>query len=247
VTTLIIAIAGFFAGFVDSVVGGGGMISLPTFLALGLPPTLALGTNKVVGISTAIASSACYGASRSINWKVVIPTACFGVMASAIGAFTATVTDPTVLRPIILIGLFLVATYLLFKNRFGLQERPKKLHHPFWGILLGVGVGFYDGFFGPGTGTFLMMAFVGLFGEELLRASANSRLINFATNLGALMLFASRGQVHFSYALPGAIAAFVGGLCGATWAIRKGSKAIRPVFIIAVWALMIKLVWDLWK
>lgn len=243
---IFLVIAGFSAGFVDAIAGGGGLIALPALLALGIPPKIALGTNKFIGISTTIASSFRYGMARSIAWRFVLPMVTLAFLASAFGAWVATITDPAVLRPIILAGLILVASYLIFKNRFGLKPTEQRLYHWIWPLLIGFGIGFYDGFFGPGTGTFLMMAFVILFGKELLFASANSRIVNFSTNLGALLLFTATGYVKFKYALPGAIASFIGGIAGASWALKKGSKAIRPVFIGVVWLLIAKLIWDFW-
>ena len=107
-------------------------------------------------------------------------------------------------------------------------------------------IGFYDGFFGPGTGTFLMMAYVWFQGKNLLEASANSRVINFATNLGAILFFASGGYVEFRFAFPASVAAFVGGLLGAHWAVARGSKVICPVFIAVTWGLIGKVLYDLW-
>ncbi len=244
---IFLIIAGFVAGFIDAVAGGGGLISLPALMALGLPPKLALGTNKAIGISTAIASSFRYWVSGTIEWRRVFPMALFAGLCSVLGAWVATQTSPEVLRPVILFGLILVALYVALKRRFGLTTQEAKKHAILWISLLSGGLGFYDGFFGPGTGTFLMMSFVLIGGAHLLKASANSRLINLGTNIGAIFLFASKGYVDFRLALPGAMAAFLGGVVGAQFALKGGAKAIRPVFILITWLMIGKVAWDLWS
>ncbi|MFH1262889.1 MAG: TSUP family transporter [Pseudomonadota bacterium] len=243
-TLLFLILGGFSAGFVDSIAGGGGLISLPTLLALGLPPTLALGSNKVIAIGTGAASSLRYGFGRCIDWRTITPVAIGAGLAAAAGAFAATRTDPSVLRPIILVGLIAVATYLAFKRQFGRAPGKKRWKHPIGPFLFVLPIAFYDGFFGPGTGTFLMMGFVLLIGQELLNASANSRYINFATTLGSFALFAGTGNVDFGLVLPAATASFAGALTGASISIRNGSRVIRPVFLTIVWALIAKLAWD---
>jgi uncharacterized protein len=245
--TLFLILGGFSAGFIDSIAGGGGLISLPTLLALGLPPTLALGSNKLIALGAGSASSLRYGFARFIDWKRIAPVAAAAGVAASAGAFAAAKTDPSVLRPVILGGLIAVATYLLFKRGFGLSPQRKRLAHPLWPFLFVIPIGFYDGFFGPGTGTFLMMGFVALFGHELLNASANSRFINLATTVGSFALFASTGNIDYRFVLPGAVASFAGGICGATFSVRHGSRAIRPVFLVVVWMLISKLAWDFFR
>jgi len=247
IIVIFLSFAGFAAGFVDAVAGGGGLISLPTFLALGLPPTLALGTNKVVGISTALASSSRYFVSGLVDWRRLLPMIAAGLLLSAVGSYVATLLEPAVLRPVILVGLICVGIYTALRRKFGLSEGKAKAHWALWMLLFSGTMGFYDGFFGPGTGTFLMMAFVLIAGQPLLNASANSRVVNLATNLGSLLLFALKGVVDFRLALPAALCAFLGGILGATWAVKKGSGAIRPVFVLVTWMLIAKVAWDLWK
>jgi uncharacterized membrane protein YfcA len=212
-----------------------------------LPPTLALGSNKVIAIGTGLASSLRYGFARFIDWRRITPVAMLALFAAATGAWGATKTDPSILRPIILTGLTAVATYLVFKRQFGLSPQRTRLRHPFWPFVFVAPVAFYDGFFGPGTGTFLMMGFVGLFGQELLSASANSRYINFATTIGSFALFASTGHVDYRLVVPGAVASFCGGICGASFSLRHGSRVIRPVFLLVVWMLIAKLAWDFFR
>lgn len=239
----LIPIAGFFAGFVDAVAGGGGLISLPALLATGMPPQVALGTNKCIGIATASASSIRYTMSRMID-RSVLPVLALGVAAGGLGALTASKTRPELLRPVILIGLVAVGIFLLIRRNFGLHPKPDAPKHHGWLRILVIAIGFYDGFFGPGTGTFLMMSFVSVMGFSLLKASAHGRLVNLCTNFGALAVFLTIGHVEWRLALPAAAASFLGGTLGASWALKHGSKAVRPVFLIVTWGLIAKVAWD---
>lgn len=243
-TDLLLIPFAFLAGFVDAVAGGGGLISLPAVLALGLPPTLALGTNKVIGSASVVASSFRYWRAGEIK-KIALPLAAIAGLCSVAGALTATWIRPAVLRPVILGLLIAVGLYTVSQRRFGLAEEtpPPGRGKWIWGVT--AAIGFYDGFFGPGTGTFTMIAFVLLLGWPLLGSSGNARLVNLASNLGALLLFAAHRQVAWRMALPGALAALCGGMAGAGWAVKNGSRGIRPVFIAVTWFLIAKVIWDL--
>jgi uncharacterized membrane protein YfcA len=243
-THLFLIVAGFFAGFVDAIAGGGGLISLPAFLAIGLPPYTALGTNKMVGVATAFASSNRYRFSGLLSWRELAPLFAAAMVLSWCGAFTATHIDPKVLRPVILILLVVAALLVAFRERLGLRQVPERYKGPLLWVLPPA-IGFYDGFFGPGTGTFMMITFLFVAGLDLLKASAKSRVVNLASNIGALLWFVPHGDVRFQLALPAAIASFVGGVLGAGLAVRRGSGLIRPVFIAVTWALILKVAYDL--
>ncbi len=243
-TPLFLIAAGFFAGFVDAIAGGGGLISLPAFLAIGLPPYTALGSNKLVGFATAFASSNRYRFSGLHSWRKLAPFFAAALVLSWCGAFTATHIDPEILRPIILVLLIGAALLVAFRDRLGLKQVPERFRIPLMWFLLPL-IGFYDGFFGPGTGTFMMITFLFVAGLDLLRASAQSRVVNLASNVGALLWFIPHGDVRFQLALPAAIASFVGGILGASLAVRRGSGLIRPVFLGVTWALILKVAYDL--
>jgi uncharacterized membrane protein YfcA len=237
---LFLIIAGFTAGFIDAIVGGGGLISLPSLLAMGLPPNIALGSNKLIGISTALAGSSKYIHSKSVKWegmKLGITLAFFGSM---IGVILASTFSNETLKYIIFFLLISIAIFLLINRQFGLMERKKTLPIQYMWIVCSI-VGVYDGFFGPGTGTFLVIAFVHMFGYSFLPASATGRILNLASNVGAVLIFWYLGWLNFWFVLPAMIAAFVGGLLGATYSVKYGSKGIRPVLFIVVFGLIIKL------
>lgn len=232
--------AGFLAGFIDAIVGGGGLISLPSLLAMGLPPNIALGSNKLIGISTAIAGSGKYIHSKSVKWegmKFAIPCSFVG---GIIGVFMASRFSNEVLKHIIFYLLIAIVVFLLINKKFGLMEKKKAWSFSMLPAIALV-IGTYDGFFGPGTGTFLVIAFVHCFGYAFLPASATGRILNLTSNLSSAILFWAIGWVNFWFVLPAMIAAFVGGLLGATYAVKYGSKGIRTVLFIVVFALIIKL------
>ena len=237
---LFLVIAGFLAGFIDAIVGGGGLISLPSLLAMGLPPNIALGSNKLIGISTAIAGSGKYIHSKSVKWegmKWAIPCSFIG---GAIGVFLASRFSNEILKHIIFYLLIGIVVFLLVNKKFGLMEKKKAWSFsalPFIALIVGT----YDGFFGPGTGTFLVIAFVHCFGYAFLPASATGRILNLTSNLSAAILFWSIGWINFWFVFPAMIAAFVGGLLGASYAVKHGSKGIRTVLFVIVIALIIKL------
>lgn len=232
--------AAFVAGFIDAIVGGGGLISLPSLLAMGMPPKIALGSNKMIGISTAIAGSAKYVHSKSVKWsgmKIAVPLSFGGAL---IGAWLTTFLTPEILRHIIFYALIAIVIFLLFNKKMGLLERQAILPIQYvW--LMSFLIGIYDGFFGPGTGTFLVIGFVHFFGYTFLPASATGRILNLASNIGAILLFYHLKLIDFGFVLPGMVAAFVGGLCGATYAVKYGPNGIRPILFLVVFGLIIKL------
>jgi uncharacterized membrane protein YfcA len=237
---LFLIIAGFTAGFIDAIVGGGGLISLPSLLMLGVPPQTALSSSKLIGVSTAIAGSFRYIHSKSVRWsglKYSIPLA---ILGGCCGVLLTTRFSNESLKYIIFFGLIGIAIFLLLNKKFGLMEKKKgwSIYHLTWISFL---VGAYDGFFGPGTGTLLVISLVHMFGYAFLPASATGRIINLAANVGALITFYLLGIIQLEFVIPAMVAAFAGGLLGASYAIRYGSKGIRPILFIVVFGLIIKL------
>lgn len=240
-TSLIFLItAAFVAGFIDAIVGGGGLISLPSLLAMGLPPKIALGSNKMIGISTAIAGSAKYVHSKTVKWsgmKVAVPLSFCGAL---LGAWLTTFLTPEILRHVIFYSLISIAIFLMFNKKIGLLERQAILPIKFvWPMAFILGT--YDGFFGPGVGTFWVIGFVHFFGYTFLPASATGRILNLASNIGAILLFYHLKLIDFGFIVPGMIAAFFGGLLGATYAVKYGPKGIRPILFLVVFGLIAKI------
>lgn len=244
----------FLAGFVDSIVGGGGLIQLPA-LFLFLPAPLAgsiatvFGTNKMASICGTTVASVQYARRIRINWEALLPAGLAALAFSFIGARAVAVISGQSLKPMILGLLIAVAIYTYWQKDFGNLHAPKLSRSgELWaGIAVGTGIGFYDGFFGPGTGSFLIFIFIGLFGFDFLTASANAKFINVATNVAAVAYFAATDHILYRYALPMGLCNIVGSLCGTRLAILKGNKFVRVFFIIVVTAIIVRFGWDVLK
>ncbi|WP_206831720.1 sulfite exporter TauE/SafE family protein [Alicyclobacillus fructus] len=228
----VLAVAGYVAAFIDSTVGGGGLVSLPALLFVGLPPSVALGTNKFAGTMSAVTSFSSYLLSGKVRLKLVGPLFPLGVMASALGAYVVHQLPSSFLRPFVLVMLLIVAAYTLWKKDLGLVESVRPLTRRTFALtsLLAIALGFYDGFFGPGTGSFLVMGFL-LLGFDFLSASGNARTLNLASNVGALCTFIAVGAVHYEAGLVLGLSMVLGALTGSRFAIRKGARYVRPIFI----------------
>lgn len=235
---IILCAFAFFAGFVDSIAGGGGLIQLPA-LMLGYPhldPLTMLGTNKassVVGTSAAVIR---YSRKVSIPWDLILPATLVAFLFSFFGAKTVELFPSGFLRPVMIVLLILVFLHTTFVQNFGVvdsyRKRTKRILA--WSLLGAAVIGFYDGFFGPGTGGFLIYLLVWTLKLDLLRASASSKIINWGTNIAALIFFGSTGHVDLSLAIPMGVFNLMGGFVGSGLAIKKGVKLIQFAFRIVV-------------
>ncbi len=244
---LLLALVALGAGTIDAIAGGGGLVTVPALLAAGLPPHLALGTNKgqsTFGAFAALVRFARGGLVDARRARITFPLALAGSIA---GAGLALALSPAALRPVVIVLLAFAAVFL------GLRRSPPARSvdvPPRRGSLAVAGavaaaIGAYDGFFGPGTGTFLILAFAALLGDGLAHASASAKVVNFASNLAALVLFAARGAVAWRIALPMAACQLAGGWIGAHLAVRRGDAVVRRAVVAVALALAAKLAWDL--
>jgi uncharacterized membrane protein YfcA len=239
----------FLAGLVDAIAGGGGLIQVPALFAIfpSLPPSLLLGTNKFSAITGTTIATLRYGWSIPIQWRSVVPAAVVAGLSAVGGARTVTLIDPAVLRPLLLIMLSAMAIYTLARpalgQTFGTRATLKHDSVTFYGVT--ALFGFYDGFFGPGAGSVMMFVLVRLFGHDFLSAAATTKVLNLATNFGALVLFMMTGNVLYAVALPMAAFNVCGGFLGAHFAVRGGSRFVRIVFIAVVVVLIGKSTFDL--
>lgn len=240
--------AGFFAGFVDSVVGGGGLIQIPTLLGAfpTAPPAQLLGTSKlgsIVGTCNAV-----YRYSRRVRipWRRLMPAAAVAFPAALIGAALVTRVSPALFRPLVPVMLALVLAYVLWRPDLGSNHAPAILSaRRTAAALAGIAaIGMYDGFFGPGTGSFLMLLFVRLYGFDFLNASAAARFVNVATNAGALLFFVLHRQIYWALAVPLGFCNTLGSVLGSHTALKHGSRFVRAVFMTVVTALIVKTAWD---
>lgn len=238
----------FLGGLIDAVAGGGGLITLPVYLLAGLPPHVASATNKCGNVFGTLLSTGRFLKHGDIH----IPTAVVGALGALVGAWLGAklnlLVSEQLLYWLMLIVVPVMAVFLLFKRDFGTEDRSDqfgKLRLLFVSALIGLGVGAYDGFFGPGAGTFLMLAFSGLCKFDLLKASGNTKAANSASNLASLITFAMAGKVMWSVGIPAAVCGIAGNYVGSGLALKKGAKIIRPMFFVVLALLLLRLVSDL--
>jgi uncharacterized membrane protein YfcA len=240
-------VAGFAGGFIDAIAGGGGLITVPALLATGMPPQMALGTNKLqsaCGTAIAVGRYAKAGLMKTPGLRVAVACAFFASMA---GAQAVSVLSQDLLRQMIPWLLAAVAVYTALNRRFGIESGTEKMAAPVFAAVFGVALGFYDGFFGPGTGSFWTLAVVALLGLELKGATGYTKAANLASNLGSLVIFLAYGAVHFAAAGAMIGGQLIGARLGSGLVIRKGAGLIRPVFLAVVFAMTAKLLWDGWQ
>ncbi|MFZ5480724.1 MAG: sulfite exporter TauE/SafE family protein [Myxococcota bacterium] len=242
---LLACAAAFLAGFVDAVAGGGGLVQLPALLVLypeAAVPTM-LGTNKVASVAGTAAALWKYAGSVAIPWRAAGPAAVAAFVGSFGGARLATQLPTEWLRPVVVVLLAAVLAYTLAKKDFGQPAAPRI--GPAGAAAMGAGLGIYDGFFGPGTGSFLLFGFVALCGLDFLGASASAKLVNVATNLAAIVAFAAAGVIRWELALPMAVCNVAGSQIGTRLALAKGAGFVRSVFVVVVTGMLMKLGWGL--
>jgi len=248
VELLLLCVAAFIAGFVDAVVGGGGPIQIPAAIVLlpGIPIATVIGTTKVPSFCGTSFAAFQYSKQVQLNYKHL------GLMAGVAGvaAFTGSKVLTTVsndfMKPFLLIVLTGVAIYTYKKKTFGVHSEKEhtEREHLIYIILISLTLGFYDGFIGPGTGSFLILAFITLLGFDFLKASATAKFVNLSTNIGSIVLFAARGRIIYSIALPMAVCNAAGGFLGARLAILKGNRLIRRFFLSVVMLTILRFAYD---
>lgn len=244
----LLAPAAFFAGMVDAVVGGGGLIQIPVLLSQFSQtaiPTL-FGTNKVSSIAGTGASLWRYARAVPIPWAVVLPATLAALVGAWLGAAVVAWLPREAMRPLVLVLMLAVAIYTFRRKDFGHSASRELVPADRWrGALLGLTIGFYDGFFGPGTGSFLIFGFVRLFGMDFLKASASAKVINAATNLSAIAFFASHGPILWTVGLIMAACNLAGAQVGTLLALKRGAGFVRQAFLVVVAILIVKLAWDM--
>jgi uncharacterized membrane protein YfcA len=241
---LLLCAAAFLAGFVDSIAGGGGLITVPAMLIAGIPPLQTLGTNKVQSVFGAASATLAYARKGHVRLREQLPMALAAVMGGALGAALATLVPGRILQAIMPVLLVAIALYFAFKPNLSDVDTHRRITPFAFGLTLVPLIGFYDGVFGPGTGSFLMLSFVTLAGFGMLKATAHTKLLNFGSNLGALVIFASFGATLWKIGLSMGACQFLGAQLGSRLAMRIGAKLIRPLLVVVCIAFTIKLLAD---
>lgn len=241
---LLLFIAAFIAGFIDSIAGGGGMITIPAMLLAGIPPLEALGTNKLQSLFGSGSATVAYAGAGHVDIRRQLPMAALAAGGAVFGAAVATVIPADALRaalPCLLVG---IALYFALKPNVGDLDRHRRLSEAAFGFTIVPLIGFYDGLFGPGTGSFFMLAFVSLAGFGVLKATANTKMLNFGSNVGAFAFFLAYGVVLWKVGITMGIGQFLGAQVGSRFAMKKGARIIKPLLIFTSLALAVRLMAD---
>ncbi len=246
---ILLCIAAFAAGFIDAIVGGGGLIQTPaTLITLPqYPVATLLGTTKIPSfIGTSMAAWQ-YARRVQLRWKLLAMMCSIALIAAYAGSKTVSIVSNTFMKPIIFGVLVAVAIYTYSKKNFGTNTSQTKSPKNEWLIAASFAllIGFYDGFIGPGAGSFLVLFFISALGFDFLRASAHAKFVNLATNMGSIIFFSSNGHILYQYALPMAICNFTGSILGTRLAILKGNSFIRTFFLIVVIGTIIRFGYDI--
>lgn len=231
-------------GFIDSIAGGGGLVMMPALLAAGLPPHLAIGTNKLQSLFGTSMSCWNYWKGGLVDVRGNLPLVALVFCGSVLGAVLVQQVDAGVLRYIVPVFLIGMAAYVILSPRMTDEDAQERLSRKGYAPVAG-SIAFYDGFFGPGTGQFFTTSLVGLRGHGLTRATGNAKLLNATTNWAAVLIFAIGGKVVWILGFTMAAGAMLGGYIGSHFAMRHGAKIIRPLMIVASLGLTAKIVWDM--
>jgi len=245
---LLLCIVAFAAGFVDAIVGGGGLIQTPASIMVlnAFPVVNAIATVKIPSFSGTLFAAFQYLKKVKLDLSLAVTMSVVAFFSSFAGSQVLSVISNDFMKPVLLVVLIFVAIYTYSKKNFGQQQQKTKSKRQLIisAISISLVIGFYDGFIGPGTGSFLIMACIALLGYDFLHASAQAKLVNLATNLGSIVLFTIKGKIIWSVSLPMALSNALGGMIGARLAIAKGNKFIRIFFLFVVFVTLLRFAWD---
>ena len=245
---ILASLASLLAGFVDAIVGGGGLILLPALFATfpSAPPATLLGTNKSASVWGTTMATWQYSRRVQMRWRAMLPAAAAGFAGAFAGAWAVTVVSPDFLRKLLPLVLLAVLLYTLAKKDLGRHHTPHLTERAeaAAACAIGLSVGFYDGFFGPGTGSFLVFLFASVLGLDFLVAAASAKVVNLATNVAAVGVFAWAGTIRWDLALPMAVCNVLGSVLGTRLALSKGTPFIRVLFLVVVGGLLLRLGYD---
>ena len=245
---IIVCIAAFVAGFIDAVVGGGGLVQTPAMLITfpQAPVASLLGTVKIPSFCGTAVSAYAYSKRIDIRWRLVAWIALAAFSSAMFGSYMVSVLNNSILKPIILVVLVVVALFTYARKSLGQQHAEIPFAQALWkGIIAGLLIGFYDGFIGPGTGSFLVLVFIAIIGHDFMHASAHAKIVNLATNFASILYFGATGNIMFHLAIPMAVCNMAGGWAGTRMALLKGNKFIRYFFLAVVAATILRFAYDI--
>lgn len=246
---IILCIAAFAAGFIDAIVGGGGLVQTPAVLVTlpHYPVATLLGTTKIPSFTGTSIASYQYAKRVPLQWKLLLVMCGIALGAAITGSYAVTIISNRFMKPIIFCVLIIVAVYTYTKKNFGtaVSKNLHPKHELLYGLLFALAIGFYDGFIGPGAGSFLVLFFIGALGFDFLKASAHAKFVNLATNIGSIIYFGGSGHILYHYAIPMAVFNFTGSLIGARLAIMRGNKFIRIFFLLVIAGTILRFGYDI--
>lgn len=243
-TLFILSLIAMLAGFIDAIAGGGGLITLPALLISGVAPVSAIATNKLQAAAATLSATIEFARKGLIQWKTAIPITFTSFIGGILGAVSVSLLSRPILFTIVPILLIIVAVYFLLTPKMSESDRPAKMSFFLFSLTVAPVLGFYDGIFGPGVGSFFLIGFIFLLGCKLINAMSYTKLANVSCNLGSLFFFISQGSIIFPLAISMAIGAFIGAHIGAKFALRFGSKLIKPLLITISLIMALKLFTD---
>ncbi|MDC9612451.1 sulfite exporter TauE/SafE family protein [Xenorhabdus khoisanae] len=232
------------AGFIDSIAGGGGLLTIPALLSVGVPPVQTLATNKLQAVGSSFSASLYFIRRKVVDWRSQRFAIFMTIIGAMLGALLVQFVSPDFLRYLLPILVMLIGLYFLLVPNIGAEDRQRRLGPIAFGCLTGCGIGFYDGVFGPGTGSFFALCYVMLCGYNLAKATVHAKVLNFASNIGALGFFIIGGQVLWLVGCVMLIGQMIGARLGAGLVLSKGQKLIRPMLVTISFLMSIKLLYD---
>ena len=238
---LILFSVAFVAGLIDTIAGGGGLLTIPALLYVGIPPAAALATNKLQGTFGSFTAATYFIRKKMVNLKEMKLMIILTFVGSVLGGFALLQIDASILKQVIPVLLIIIGFYFLFSPNIGSIDKEKRISIILFSFTLAFGVGFYDGFFGPATGSFFAIGFIALLGFNLTKATAHAKVLNFASNISSLCFFMFFGKIYWSIGLCMGVGQICGALIGAKLVLKNGPKIIRPIIVIISFTISIKL------
>ena len=232
------------AGFIDAIAGGGGLITIPALLMTGMPPALALGTNKLQACGGSFSASLYFIRQGAVNVRAVWLLLVMTFIGATLDTILIQQVDASIVKKILPFLIFAIGVYFLLTPKLGDEDRQQRLSYVMFAFTAGFGIGFYDGFFGPGTGSFLSLACVTLLGFNLAKATAHAKVLNFTSNIASLIFFLIGGQIMWSVGLAMMAGQFIGANLGAKMVLSKGKTLIRPMVVVMSFIMTAKMAYD---